>query len=230
MGPPFQGQDFKDFAAQSGFHHRKITRIKSTHSSPAEGQSWKTQLPCLLRQYRATPHGTNKHFPLEPPMNSGLPSIPRPNPLPIHNHLSSNDALGKQKMKTFADQRRHTQPSTLGPGDRVLVKQRKTNKLSIPFDPKPYTVVLKKGSLVTAERGGHHITRNSSFFKRLPAATVSPAGEKGKSLSTPNKSPSTPNQLVPGPPTPPAPNPPLTRRYPPRQTKAPERFQDCVLK
>ena len=26
-GPPFQGQDFKDFATQSGFRHRRITPL-----------------------------------------------------------------------------------------------------------------------------------------------------------------------------------------------------------
>ena len=53
--------------------------------------------------------------------------------------------------------------------DAVLIKQPKANKLSIPFNPKPYKVVSRKGSMITAKQGEHSITRNSSHFKPVIA-------------------------------------------------------------
>ena len=52
-------------------------------------------------------------------------------------------------------------------GDNVLVKQKKHNKLTPLFDPHPYTIVDKKGSMVTAQRQNHQIVRNSSFYKPI---------------------------------------------------------------
>ncbi|RNA22602.1 Retrovirus-related Pol poly from transposon [Brachionus plicatilis] len=42
----------------------------------------------------------------------------------------------------------------------------KQNKKSDPrWDPRPYTVTARKGTMVTASREGHVITRNASYFK-----------------------------------------------------------------
>lgn len=57
--------------------------------------------------------------------------------------------------------------SNLTVGDNVLVKQPKENKLSTPFDPKPYQITDKKGTMVTAAREGKSITRNTTFFKPI---------------------------------------------------------------
>lgn len=53
-------------------------------------------------------------------------------------------------------------------GDTVLVKQPKTNKLSIPFSPVSLAVEEEKGSMVTASNGHKTVTRNSSMFKVVP--------------------------------------------------------------
>ena len=54
-------------------------------------------------------------------------------------------------------------------GDAVLVRNEKKGKLEPKYDPRPYTVVVKKRTMVTASRNNprHLITRNTSFFKRL---------------------------------------------------------------
>ena len=49
------------------------------------------------------------------------------------------------------DKKRHAECSDLSPGDKVLVKQEKQNKLSIPFAPQPYEVVTKSGNSVIVE-------------------------------------------------------------------------------
>ena len=77
-------------------------------------------------------------------------------------------------MKKHADNKRYIKPSTVKEGDTVLVKRDDSKKKSdTPYDPRPHTVVEKKGSMITAEDDdGVPITRNSSFFKNVPAAAI----------------------------------------------------------
>ena len=39
--------------------------------------------------------------------------------------------------------------------------------MSTTFDPEPYQVTRVKGTMVTATRPGHYVTRNISFFKKI---------------------------------------------------------------
>ena len=41
--------------------------------------------------------------------------------------------------------------------------------MSTPFKPEPLQITHKKGSMITAPGGGRTVTRNSSFFKKLPS-------------------------------------------------------------
>jgi hypothetical protein len=50
----------------------------------------------------------------------------------------------------------------------VLVKQQRHNKLATNFSPEPYTVIAIKGSKVVAKNKDDQITRNSSFFRKIP--------------------------------------------------------------
>ena len=76
------------------------------------------------------------------------------------------DLEKKEKMKD-ADKRQHSKTNDLKVGDTVLIRQPKKNKLSPLFDPKPFKVEARKGTMVTAKRGSHTITRNISFFKKI---------------------------------------------------------------
>ena len=49
--------------------------------------------------------------------------------------MRERDRLMMEKMKMHADNRSHARPSDTEPGDVVLVKQQKRNKLSTPFSP-----------------------------------------------------------------------------------------------
>ena len=115
----------------------------------------------FLRQYRATPRSTTNISPAEALNNCKL-KIPLPSVVDFpqqrtHNSLRQRDLQKKEKMKEYAD---HT-------GDTVLVRRTKKTKLSPPFDPKPFIVESRKGTMVTAKRGFHTITRNVSFFKKI---------------------------------------------------------------
>ena len=52
-------------------------------------------------------------------------------------------------------------------GDKVLVRQKKRNKLTPAFSPEMYTVTRVKGSMITGRRGKHEVTRDASMFKKL---------------------------------------------------------------
>ena len=74
----------------------------------------------------------------------------------------------KEKMKKNRDKANRAKESEIDVGDTVLVKQIKNNKFSTKFDARPYKVTRKKGTMITAERNDHIITRNVSHFKKMP--------------------------------------------------------------
>ena len=92
------------------------------------------------------------------------------------------DTAEKQKMKVYVDSRRNAKPHHFRVGDPVLVKQKKSNKLSTPFHPEPYVITKVKGSMIIAKRisDGKNITRNSSQFKllNLPMHNIQPVSRE----------------------------------------------------
>ncbi|KAK0148838.1 hypothetical protein N1851_010749 [Merluccius polli] len=188
-GPPFQSSEFANFATYLGFKHRKITPLwpqanaeaerfmrtlgKTIRAACVDGHPWKQTLYAFLRNYRATPHCSTGIAPADVlfgrPLRIKLPE----SPLPFQSHtdakLRQADAVAKNKMKLNADKTRHVAPVALKVGVRVLCRQKKEGKLCPAYNPCPYKVIAVKGSMVTAKRNDHVITRNSSHFKTLPA-------------------------------------------------------------
>eukprot|EP00794_Sanderia_malayensis_P021283 gene21283-23355_t len=70
-------------------------------------------------------------------------------------------------MKESVDVTSHPKCSDIKVGDLVVIREPKQNKLSLKFNPLPYTVVARKGSRVTVHRDGHYVTSNISFLKKL---------------------------------------------------------------
>ena len=84
------------------------------------------------------------------------------------------------RAKANADKKRHTEYSNLVPGDRVLIKQEKENKLSTTFAPEPYDVVSRNGSsIIIKSPEGVQFKRNTAHVKtyeeppQVPSRTVS---------------------------------------------------------
>ena len=68
-------------------------------------------------------------------------------------------------MEVICDRRRVTKQPTFEIGSQVLVMQPKINKLTPRFNPNPYKVTAVKGTMITAVRSNHSLTRNCSHFK-----------------------------------------------------------------
>ena len=191
-GPPFNSKEFKAFSAEVGFETQKVTPLwpqangqaeafmkclgKVVRTAHIENKDWRPELDSFLMAYRATPHPSTGMTPAQllfpgRQFKTRLPSAPK------RSNVHTADTFNRQAMlraKTYADARSHAKPIPLQVGDNVLVKQRRVNKLSPYFNPKPYTVVSRKGSMVTVCQNGHRLTRNASFFKKVNASGTPP--------------------------------------------------------
>ena len=65
--------------------------------------------------------------------------------------VRDRDSRMKAKAKVYADKKRNAKESDISPGDKVLVKLERENKLSTPFAPEPHEVVNKTGNSVVIE-------------------------------------------------------------------------------
>ena len=74
--------------------------------------------------------------------------------------IRCRDREQKQKMKQYADKRRHTAVIKIKVGDTVLCKQERKNSLTPLYDPEPMVVIGVKGSMVTAKNSVRIRTRN----------------------------------------------------------------------
>ena len=198
-GPPFNSHSFQTFCSNLGVHHRRITPRwprangecerfvktvkKSVKTAHIEGKNWVKEMNAFLRNYRATPHSTTGVAPATVmfgrPMSTTLPHINKPQD---DTQIRERDERMKDRMKQYADNKSYVKPSAIAPGDVVLVREPSTIACKQPmFQPEPLTVVQRKGSMVTAQRGQQLVTRNSSFFK--PVQTTSqPLKEEGEDI------------------------------------------------
>ena len=81
--------------------------------------------------------------------------------------IRCRDREQKQKMKQYADQRRHTAVIKIKIGDTVLCKHERKNSLTPLYDPGPMVVIGVKGSMITAKNSVRIRTRNYAYWKLL---------------------------------------------------------------
>ena len=81
--------------------------------------------------------------------------------------VQERDKQAKAKMKQYADKRRRARKSVISTGDTTLLRQKKSSKFSTTFNPSPFKVICKKGTMITAVQNGKYVTRNTSLFKRV---------------------------------------------------------------
>ena len=243
-GPPFNSRRFKEFSEYWGFHHRKVTPYwprangeverfmrtikKVIKAAVMENQAWKQEMHRFLRNYRATPHASTKVSPATSlfgrPIKTRLPQLGVQTGARDES-MCRNDELSKFKMKSYADMKSNAKRSKIEEGDSVLLRNDFKSKRFTPYDPRPYEVVGKKGSMVTAARDSKLVTRNSSFFKPIikqeeqemecpeigSPQTEDRLGESSDVLDVQGTGPETIESVPP--------------RYPKRVRKPPDRYQ-----
>ena len=185
-GAPFQSQAFKEFSLYMGFHHRRITPYfpqangecerfmrnigKTMRIAHSLRLNWRCELQKFLRNYRATPHSTLQKTPAELLFSRSFRTrFPESADPATKDKFGFNerDQRSKDQMKSYADHRRRARVNDLAVGDCVLIRQPAKSKVTPPFDPDPFTVIEVKGSMITVQRKGKRITRNTSFFKKF---------------------------------------------------------------
>ncbi|XP_020911868.1 uncharacterized protein K02A2.6 [Exaiptasia diaphana] len=212
-GPPFNSGAFKNYAQHIGFTHRKITPLwpqansqaesfnkpmmKSIRAAHTEGKNWKQELQKFLRQYRNTPHTATKFTPFrllfgrDPKTKLPEIDIKKQEESVVTKQAKLNDQTAKDKAKRYADSRNKAQYKGLQIGDRVLLKnEKKKNKLTTPYDPNPFVVKEKKGPMVTVTSAHRNVTRNASFFKKLPSSPQQPEqqpNQRAKETGNPSR-------------------------------------------
>ncbi len=196
-GPPFNSEQFAEFSKYLGFQHRRVTPLwprangeverfmktlkKQYRTAHVDNIPWKQALYKFLRNYRATPHTTTG----VPPANllfgrSVRTRLPELQPVPSNDDaVRIRDKTAKDRMKANADKRENVKKKEIKVGDSVIVKRDgHSSKDQTPYSTTIYTVIKKKGTMITASSAmGNTITRNSSFFKVInidPATNINP--------------------------------------------------------
>ena len=109
------------------------TLLKAMRVAHNEGKDWREEVRHFLRAYRTTPHSTTGVSPAEMlfkrKLRTHLPSLRYSD---LDGEVRDKDRGSKLRMQENADRSRRP-AEILNPGDQVLVKQDKTNKLSSNF-------------------------------------------------------------------------------------------------
>ncbi len=174
-GSPFNGTE--SYAKHCGFTHRKITPYwpqangeaerfmhtlqKCIRAAIIEKKNWKQAMNQFLLNYRATPHSTTSISPSESLNNRKIKTmLPEMSSIskPRQKPMAEFDAQKKDQIKSCTDNSRGAKESCLKPGDTVLLKQPKENKFSAPYNPEPFIVERRKGTMVTAKNDSKTVT------------------------------------------------------------------------
>ena len=75
--------------------------------------------------------------------------------------------MAKQRMKSYADLNQHVKHREFPTNTPVLHAWDRKSKFQPLFDPHPYRVTTTKGTMITATRMDHSLTRNSRKFKTI---------------------------------------------------------------
>ena len=167
-GPQFRSDVFERYVEDCGVEHRKATLLwpqangevdrqnrsllKRMRIAQAERKEWKKELRKYLVAYRSSCHTTTGVSPAELLFGKKMRiKSPELREEVIATGMRDRDSGKKTKVKTYTDNKRNTKPLDVSPGDKLLVKQERQNKLSTPCAPEPHEVVTKTGNSVIIE-------------------------------------------------------------------------------
>jgi len=99
------------------------------------------------------------------PLKTKIAALITPAKGRVHEEARLQDKATQTLRKQRHDKKNAT-PTTITPGDKVLIKQQKST-VKPPFDPKPFTVTKVKGTQVKATRDTKIRIRNLAKVKPL---------------------------------------------------------------
>ena len=203
-GPPFNSEDFKEFAAEMGFTHKKVTprhpkaqgqvesfnklMNKTAAIARAEGIDLHEATYDMLQAYRETPHPATGTAPYEILMNRAIRTRLDHYPTERASRdeaVRKRDSKYKEKLKSYHDQRHRAKEHKFKAGEAVLLKRDKKRKGDTPFEPYIYIATKVIGSTIHARRvsDGKTVCRDASKFKLL-RTTYIPARDKQRKPPT----------------------------------------------
>ena len=133
-----------------------MQRIKKTaRIAVLEGKPVRDEVRRGIRAYRATEHATTGASPnrlmFVRELRGKFREVKGQSKRRDDARIRCRDREQMQKMKKYADKRRHTTVMKIKVGDTVLCKQERKNSLTLLYDPDPMVVIGVKGSMVTAK-------------------------------------------------------------------------------
>lgn len=152
--------------------------------------NWKAELDNYLDLYNNTPHTITGKAPSELLQNrklrTKLPCVDDIETMPPSTDFRDRDHEKKFHAKQWEDEKRRAKPSSILPGDTVLMRNLcPTNKLSTNFYKEKFTVVDRQGSNVTvqSQETGKTYDRNSSHLKPIsdPVLVEDSTGNRDRS-------------------------------------------------
>ena len=186
-GPPYSSDAMSEYSKHMGFQLTPVTpddpqsngfaenfvkqMCKLVHTAVAEKKDPREEVHNYLLHYRATPHSTTEYSPAEllfgRRIKTKLPQIAkRQETDDLHRMRKQHDAK-KMAQKHYFDKRYHAKEKTLRPGDKVLLKQKKSTT-NAPYNPKPYKVVEIDGNRATINDGERQRVRDKNKLKFIP--------------------------------------------------------------
>ena len=180
-----------------GFNHQRITPLHPQSNGlvekfnaglgnviqtvKVEGKNWRVELQSYLQNYRATPHGTTNDTPANLLFQYRNFRVRSPEMLIKQDdkNVRKTDTENKIKIKFYAEKKNNVKFSNFHVGDKLLVKMSRETKCDPYYDPNhgvlpstpcpnTYTGVEKKGNMIIAKNGLKTVTRNTSYFKKIP--------------------------------------------------------------
>ena len=177
-----------DFAKEEGFVHHRVTPIhprdngqverfmqtlnkteQIVHLQGKSGLDRNMAVQDMLMAYRDTPHPATGISPYQAMMNRPVRTkldytVPRKERSSRDKMMDEKDRQYKEKM---ADEGGSSKEHNFVVGDHVLLRQRKRDKWSTPYEPVFYTVIEIRGSAITPRRitDGREVQRYASQFK-----------------------------------------------------------------
>ena len=190
-GPKLVSVEIENYLRSKGIHHAKSatywsrsngeverynqTLLKSIRAIHFEGKDWRSYFNSMLLDYRSTEHATTQIAPAKLLFNRDIrnhfPLLNKTIQLSHREKAKRKDTNSKIKSKTRYDKTINVKISDIKIGDKILVKQRKRNKLTSLYRSEPFTVIEKKGNTVKIrclwERTCSKCSRYALFFWRV---------------------------------------------------------------